>query len=126
MRIDKGYRFNLVIRDTTAENIRVGEFLERSGHKKSTLMVKALNEFLDRNPELENADGEGVEIRIQVKQTLSRQDIEDIVRDYLKENGDLLSPAPPNENSEHLSQKAQFDDAYVSTMVENLSDQFDF
>ena len=55
---EKGrYRFSLQFAADSDEHIRVGELLERSGNRKSALIISALSEFLAAHPEVERAGG---------------------------------------------------------------------
>ena len=56
MKKDGKYRFSLQFgSETEAEQI-AGEFLERLGNKKSTIVVAAINEYLASHPQLQNKD----------------------------------------------------------------------
>ena len=46
------YRFTISFRGTSEANVRVGELLQSLGHKKSEVIVCALNEYLNKKPEL--------------------------------------------------------------------------
>lgn len=46
------YRFTISFQGTSEANVRVGELLKTLGHKKSEVIVAALNAYLDQNPEL--------------------------------------------------------------------------
>ena len=63
MKRDGVYRFNLQFPADTQEHIRVGEVLERLGKRKSSLVVAALGEYLDRHPQWETP-----EVRIKIEQ----------------------------------------------------------
>ena len=49
---DGKYRYTLQFGMQTEEEQRAGELLENMGNKKSPVIVAALNEYLDRHPEL--------------------------------------------------------------------------
>lgn len=49
---EKGYRFNIQFTARTEEAVRVGEFLNSLGRRKSAVIIAALNEYLDNHPEL--------------------------------------------------------------------------
>ena len=55
MKKDGRYRFTLQFGSDSEEQIRVGEFLESLGNKKSAVMVDVLNEYLLSHPELQEA-----------------------------------------------------------------------
>ena len=63
MKRDGVYRFNLQFPADTQEHIRVGEVLERLGKRKSSLVVAALGEYLDRHPQWETP-----EVRVKIEQ----------------------------------------------------------
>ena len=46
------YRYNIKFPGKTELEIRAGEFLETLGRKKSSVIITALNEYLDHHPEL--------------------------------------------------------------------------
>ena len=46
------YRFTISFQGTNDANVRVGELLKSLGHKKSEVIVTALNSYLDQRPEL--------------------------------------------------------------------------
>lgn len=58
MKKDGSYRYNLKFSCEEKKNVRAGELLERLGHRKSAVVVEALNEYLDRHPALEQGDCE--------------------------------------------------------------------
>lgn len=122
MRTDRGYRYSLLINKNTDEGIRVGEFLEGIGHKKSTVLVQAMVEFLNRNPELEKQDGS---VKLQVKQHLTRSDIESIVRECLQKSGASVGVAGATAEDTASHDDLPYDDTYVDMMVDNLSEHFD-
>lgn len=49
---DGKYRYTLQFGRNSAEEIRAGTLLEKLGRRKSTIVVKALNEYLLSHPEL--------------------------------------------------------------------------
>lgn len=49
---DGKYRYTLQFGMDTEEEQRAGNFLERLGNRKSSVIVAALNEFLQNHPEL--------------------------------------------------------------------------
>lgn len=49
---DGKYRYTLQFGMASVEEQRAGEILENMGNKKSPVIVAALNEYLDRHPEL--------------------------------------------------------------------------
>lgn len=57
MKKDGKYRYNLGFGSNTEEEIRAGELLERLGNRKSTVVVAALNAYMDEHPELTQETG---------------------------------------------------------------------
>ena len=49
---DGKYRYTIQFGMKTEEEQRAGELLENMGNKKSPVIVAALNEYLERHPEL--------------------------------------------------------------------------
>lgn len=113
MKRDGVYRFNLQFPADTEERIRVGEVLERLGKRKSQLVVAALAEYLDRNPQWETAE---VRIKIEQQSTLSRDKLAEIVRQMVEEK---LAALP--RSRQELSPVAEEEpDLDISQMLENL------
>ena len=88
MKRDGVYRFNLQFPADTQEHIRVGEVLERLGKRKSSLVVAALGEYLDRHPQWETPE---VRIKIEQQSALTREKLEELVRRLVEETKE----APP-------------------------------
>ena len=84
MKRDGVYRFNLQFPADTQEHIRVGEVLERLGKRKSSLIVAALGEYLDRHPQWETPE---VRIKIEQQSALTREKLEELVRRTYRETG---------------------------------------
>ena len=107
------YRFNLQFPADTEERIRVGEVLERLGKRKSQLVVAALAEYLDRNPQWETAE---VRIKIEQQSTLSRDKLAEIVRQMVEEKLTAL----PRSRQEPSPVVGEEPDSDISQMLENL------
>ncbi len=82
MKLDGKYRYSLQFSDNTEEGRRVGELLERMGNRKSSLVVKALNEYLENHPELQQKD---CSIQISMTSLATPDDIKQIVRELIEE-----------------------------------------
>ena len=113
MKRDGVYRFNLQFPADTQEHIRVGEVLERLGKRKSSLVVAALGEYLDRHPQWETPE---VRVKIEQQSAMSREKLEELVRRLVEEK---LASLPVS------SQKAdpaveEEPDSDISQMLENL------
>ena len=60
---DGKYRYTLQFGPNSDEEVAAGNLLDRLGRRKSIIVVKALNEYLQTHPELQD---ERTEFRIQV------------------------------------------------------------
>jgi len=80
MRTENGYRFTLQFPCKTDQQRYIGEHLERLGSKKSSFIVKVLNEYLTHSPEQAQAGVAG----------LSRDDLKDVIREVLAERGMVI------------------------------------
>jgi hypothetical protein len=82
LRKDDKYRFSLQFGADTEENIRAGELLEKLGNRKSTIVVAALVEYMDRHTEIQEPAR-----RIQVKVTpgIQRERLEEMIRSIVEE-----------------------------------------
>lgn len=97
MKRDGVYRFNLQFPADTQEHIRVGEVLERLGKRKSSLVVAALGEYLDRHPQWETPE---VRIKIEQQSALTREKLEELVRRWWRRSwphcrSPVRKPIPP-------------------------------
>lgn len=113
MKRDGVYRFNLQFPADTQEHIRVGEVLERLGKRKSSLVVAALGEYLDRHPQWETPE---VRIKIEQQSTLSRDKLAEIVRQMVEEKLTVL----PRSRREPSPVVGEEPDSDISQMLENL------
>ena len=113
MKRDGVYRFNLQFPADTEERIRVGEVLERLGKRKSSLVVAALGEYLDRHPHWEAPE---VRLKSEQQVALNRDKLEEIVRQLVEEK---LAALP--RSRQELSPVAEEEpDLDISQMLENL------
>lgn len=113
MKRDGVYRFNLQFPADTQEHIRVGEVLERLGKRKSSLVVVALGEYLDRHPQWETPE---VRIKIEQQSALTREKLEELVRRLVEEK---LSSLPVSSQEADLAVEEELD-SDISQMLENL------
>ena len=101
MRIDKGYRYTLQFPAYTLEQRQAGEFLERIGSKKSSVVVQAMTDYLRKNPDLLEPGGT---IHVTVGARLSREEVRAIIREELARNNPPPLPeidgAPPDADQE--------------------------
>lgn len=99
MKKDGKYRFSLQFGMNSAEEVAVGELLEQLGNRKSVIVVAALNEYLQKHPELQSRD-----CKIQVQFSGADQNqLEDIVRRLVEER---LSGIQITEKMESENQNA--------------------
>ena len=119
---DGKYRFSLGFGNGTEKERRVGEFLERLGNRKSSLIVDVLSEYIDKHPELENSQGK-IEIKITTSPSAhSKEEIEQMVRGLVAE---AISSMQTSGNMQSASGSIDADvlDKNVAIMLDNL-DQF--
>ena len=94
MKDGSSYRYNIQFPGKTELEIRAGEFLETLGRKKSSVIITALNEYLDHHPEL--SDGSHPHINIS---SLSIPELERKIQSMIEERLariDLSAvPSPP-------------------------------
>lgn len=124
MRTENGYRYNLHFPADTEEKIRVGEFLESCGHKKSTIVVEALSAYMDTNPELPKQLAEGGNVSVVVKRSLTRADIEALVYEMIRKAGNI-SPAAGLEEAKDGIKGEAVQDEHVTRMIDSLTELFD-
>lgn len=113
MKRDGVYRFNLQFPADTQEHIRVGEVLERLGKRKSSLVVAALGEYLDRHPQWETPE---VRIKIEQQSALTREELEELVRRLVEEK---LASLPVSSQEADSAVEEELD-SDISQMLENL------
>ena len=82
MKRDGKYRYSLQFGAEEEAGIRAGELLEKLGNKKSAVIVAALNDYMDRHPELCTA---GLKIYIEKESALRREKLEGIILHIVKE-----------------------------------------
>lgn len=113
MKRDGVYRFNLQFPADTQEHIRAGEVLERLGKRKSSLVVAALGEYLDRHPQWETPE---VRIKIEQQSALTREKLEELVRRLVEEK--LASLPVSSQEADPVVEEEL--DSDISQMLENL------
>ena len=113
MKRDGVYRFNLQFPADTQEHIRVGEVLERLGKRKSSLIVAALGEYLDRHPQWEPPE---VRLKIEQHSALTRENREELVRRLVEEK---LASLPVSSQEADPAVEEELD-SDISQMLENL------
>ena len=112
MRRQGVYRFSLQFPGDTEERVRAGELLERLGNRKSAVVVAALNQYLDQHPQLESP---AAKVKIQTQAAVSREQLEQLVREIPEERMAALPHAgpPPEEEDPGISQMLENLDAFL-------------
>lgn len=117
MKTQTGYRFSLQFAAETEEQVRVGEFLERMGNRKSAVIIDALCQYLEANPSLEASD---VQIKVQAHLSLARQEIESLIRKIIEERLGKSIPESSSNNSSNRDMKLALEED-ITSMLSNLS-----
>ena len=98
---DGKYRYTIQFGMRTEEEQRAGELLENMGNKKSPVIVAALNEYVDRHPEL--LSGKTV---IQYRlNTLPPEQLKETIRQLIEER--LGSGVPVQPQAEGVQDDAK-------------------
>lgn len=82
MKKDGKYRFSLQFGADSEEQVKAGELLERLGNKKSAVVVAALNDYLNSNPDLQDTN---CKIEVKLTSGYNRDGIEEIIRRIVEE-----------------------------------------
>lgn len=88
---DGKYRFTLQFGMDTVEETRAGKLLEEAGKRKSPIVVAALNEYIEKHPELLSSN---VRIQFQVR-PLSPDQLEMKIRQLIEERLSSGGNIPP-------------------------------
>ncbi len=112
MKKENIYRFSLQFSADTEPRIRAGEFLERLGNKKSAVVAEALNDYLQKHPELQT---EAVQIQIAVQTDVRRQQLESMIRNIVTEQLARVTPTGPSDSDTAPSLAAD-----ISQMLSNI------
>ena len=116
MKRDGKYRFTLQFGTDSEEQIRVGEFLESLGNKKSAVMVDVLNKYLLSHPEIQNTH---CKIEVKVASGYNQERMEQFIRQIIEERmakmqlNEIPADASKDENPETME-----DD--IAQMLDNL------
>ena len=81
MKKDNMYRYCIQFTGKTGAEKRAGEFLEMLGRRKSSVIITALNEYLDRNPD---AMSSGTQSHIKVS-SVDMTQLESRIRQMIEE-----------------------------------------
>lgn len=116
MKKDGKYRFTLQFGADSEEQIRVGEFLESLGNKKSAVMVDVLNEYLLSHPELQKGN---CKIEVKVTSGYNQDRMEQIIRQIVEERIARLQPGgiPADIPQDEISETMEDD---IAQMLGNL------
>ena len=82
MKKDGMYRFSLGFSSDSAEKVRVGEFLEKLGNRKSSVVVPIINEFLMAHPEYLNPT---IQIEVKAAAKFNQERLEQMISLMLDE-----------------------------------------
>lgn len=116
MRVKGRYRFSLQFSADSEDHIRIGELLERSGNRKSALIISALSEYLAAHPEVEESRGEP---KLQSHRAYQRSELEKLIREEVgKQVSELQALGARTEKPPDV-QKTLQDDS-VDLMLDNL------
>lgn len=94
MKKDGMYRFSLGFNSDSEEKVRVGEFLEKLGNRKSSVVVPIINEFLLEHPEYLNPT---IKLEVVAASEFHRERLEQMISNLLDEkiaNMRLATPEP--------------------------------
>lgn len=116
MRTNSGYRFSLQFASDTEEQVRVGEFLEKMGNRKSVMVVNAISHYLDAYPDLANS---GTEVKVQYNAPMRKDEIEKLIRSIIEEKLSNVSFQSSRCDSTLPDKQSLEED--VASMLGNLS-----
>lgn len=111
MKRDGKYRFTLQFPADTERRILAGELLEQLGNRKSAVVVAALCEYAEKNPELLT---QPVQTKIQTEYAASRAALEELVRKVVNEQLYNAFPQPS------CTEKNAIQDSDIDAMLNNL------
>ena len=115
MKTHNRYRFSFQWGTESAEKIQVGEVLEKLGNKKSEFVVLAVSEYLKTHPEI---PPEGQKINIIVSPSLTREQIEAMVKVVIREHMASFEPAVVKTSAPDTVELP--DESNVDIMLKNL------
>ena len=116
MRVKGRYRFSLQFSADSEDHIRIGELLERSGNRKSALIISAMSEFLASHPEVERTQGE---IKFQLYGADQRGELEKLIREEVCKQVAELRALESESETPPDGQITPQDDS-VDLMLDNL------
>jgi len=112
MRTEKGYRFTLQFPARSIEQQQAGAFLEHLGSKKSSVVVQALTDYLQKYPDLLEFGGT---IHLGATASLSKEDVRAIIREELARHTPLQLP----ETADVLTSSVDQENA-ISELLDNI------
>ncbi len=119
---DGKYRYSLGFGSDTEKERRVGEFLERLGNRKSSLIIDVLNDYIEKHPEIETSQGK-IKITIAALPSApSRENLEQMVRELINETIANMQVSGEIQQVEENIDTISLNEN-IATMLENL-DQF--
>jgi hypothetical protein len=109
------YRFSLQWGAATAEGMQAGELLESLGNRKSEFVVMAVSDYVKAHPEVLTP---GQKLKIVVKPSFTREQLEAIVREMIEEK--LAASGPAEQAGSSLAAESSADESGVEAMLRNL------
>ena len=116
VRTQKSYRFSLQFSAKSEDHIKVGEFLENLGNKKSAVIIAAMIDYLACHPEL---NAPNAKVQIKVNGAMDRRDIEKLIRSIIDERLSEVPNLASDDNSRVASRETL--EADITSMLGNLS-----
>lgn len=114
------YRFNLSFKRSSEEAERAGEFLSRLGHKKSSVIIAAVNEFQDNHPEM----FQDMRVNVSVSPRYELEDIKRMIAELVTQKVNEIADRIPAANTAAEEIGSEVSEG-VNAMLENLG-VFDF
>lgn len=121
MKKDGKYRYSLQFGSESEEEIRVGEFLEELGNKKSAVVVAAINEYLVSHPELQIPHCK-IEVKVASATSYKQEELEQLFLKYMEKHFANFQPSGTTESAAPTN-PSEASEADIALMLENL-DQF--
>ena len=122
MKTPDRYRFSLQWGADTAEKVQAGDVLEKLGNKKSEFIVLAMSDYLKAHPDITPDDGQ--KINIIVRPSLTREQIEAMVKDAIREQLAGIEPIAVKTTKSAMPDTADLleipDESNIDIMIKNL------
>lgn len=115
MKKDGKYRFSLQFGSETEEQRNVGELLERLGNRKSTVIVAAVEEYMNKHPELLGGENK---IVVRISSGVSRDEVELMLQSMVDKK--LASLRLSESTTPEGERPTEEPDDNISEMLDNL------